>query len=188
MRRAAVWLWASVTILLWLSVPATAMADQHDGRLDGLFERLQTTTDLADAAALQQRIWQIWIEFEDLSISQLMRRGMTAMAKGDHEVALDAFDSMVEQAPDFAEAWNKRATVLYLLGRLDESVNDIQQTLELEPRHFGALSGLALIYDAVEEPAAAIRSLEAALDINPHLPGTRERIDQLREKLKGIKT
>ena len=74
------------------------------------------------------------------------------------------------------------------MGRLDESVLDIRQTLKLEPRHFGALSGLALIYDALEEPAAAIRSLEAALTINPHLGGSQERLDQLREKLKGIKT
>lgn len=110
------------------------------------------------------------------------------MASGDHETALDAFDDLVATAPNFAEAWNKRATVYYLMGRLDESVTDIQQTLELEPRHFGALSGLALIYDAVDQPEAAIRSLEAALEINPHLHGSRARIDQLREKLKGTRT
>ena len=165
-----------------------ALADQRDGRLDALFERLQETADPADAAALQQRIWQIWIESDDPGSSQLMRRGMTAMASGDHEVALEAFDDLVDLAPDFAEAWNKRATVYYLMGRLDESVSDIQQTLELEPRHFGALSGLALIYDAVDEPEAAIRSLEAALEINPHLHGSRERIHQLRDKMRGTRT
>jgi tetratricopeptide (TPR) repeat protein len=175
-------------MLLSVLMPASALGDQRDGRLDPLFQRLQTTGDLGDAAAIQQQIWQIWIEFEDLSISQLMRRGMTAMARGDHDMAFEAFDTMVDQAPEFAEAWNKRATVLYLMGRLDESVLDIQQTLELEPRHFGALSGLALIYDELEEPAAALRSLEAALAINPHLGGSQERIDELKEKLKGIKT
>jgi tetratricopeptide (TPR) repeat protein len=188
MRAIAFWLWISLTVSLWQAVSAPAMADQRDSRLDGLFERLQTTTDALDAATLQQRIWQIWIEFEDRSVSQLMRRGMTAMARGEHEAALDAFDSLVEEAPGFAEAWNKRATVFYLLGRLDESVGDIQQTLELEPRHFGALSGLALIYEAVEKPEAALRSLEAALEINPHLFGSQERIDDLREKLRGVKT
>ena len=187
MRRA--WhCWASAFMLLSAMLPPSSWADQRDGRLDGLFQRLQTTGDLNDAAAIQQQIWQIWIEFEDLSISQLMRRGMTAMSQGDHEEALDAFDRMVDQAPQFAEAWNKRATVLYLMGRLDESVHDIRQTLELEPRHFGALSGLALIYDALDEPAAALRSLEAALAINPHLSGSQERVDQLREKLKGVRT
>lgn len=188
MRRAAIWLWASLSVLLGLSGTDLALADQQDNRLDGLFERLKATDDPADAAAMQQQIWQIWIESEDPTLSQLMRRGMTAMANGDHEIALDAFSDLVEQAPQFAEAWNKRATVYYLMGRLDESVNDIQQTLELEPRHFGALSGLALIYDAVEKPKAAIRSLEAALKINPHLQGSQTRIDQLREKMKGTRT
>jgi tetratricopeptide (TPR) repeat protein len=170
------------------SVVEPVSADQRDGRLDDLFARLKTTDDPVDAATLQQQIWQIWIEFEDASISQLMRRGMAAMAQGDHDAALDAFDSLVQQAPDFAEAWNKRATVFYLMGRLDESVSDIRQTLSLEPRHFGALSGLSLIYDAVEKPDAAIRSLEAALEINPHLQGSEDRIRMLREKAKGTKT
>lgn len=188
MRRAWLCRWAVSLMLLSTAVPAPSFADQLDGRLDQLFQRLQTTGNSGDATAIQQQIWQIWIEFDDLSISQLMRRGITAMARGDHGGALDAFDDMIDQAPEFAEAWNKRATVLYLMGRLDESVLDIQQTLALEPRHFGALSGLALIYDALEEPAAALRSLEAALAINPHLSGSRERIDELREKLKGTKT
>jgi tetratricopeptide (TPR) repeat protein len=170
------------------SVVEPVSADQRDGRLDDLFARLKTTVDPVDAATLQQQIWQIWIEFEDASVSQLMRRGMAAMAQGDHDTALDAFDSLVQQAPDFAEAWNKRATVFYLMGRLDESVSDIRQTLSLEPRHFGALSGLSLIYDAVEKPDAAIRSLEAALEINPHLQGSEDRIRMLREKAKGTKT
>ena len=189
MVRAWLRRWAVLCIVpMSMVASASSWADQRDIRLDGLFERLQSTGNLNDAAAIQQQIWQIWIEFEDLSISQLMRRGMTAMAQGNHDAALQAFDKMIKQAPDFAEAWNKRATVFYLMGRLDESVLDIQQTLELEPRHFGALSGLALIYDALEEPEAALRSLEAALKINPHLSGSQERIDLLREKMKGIKT
>jgi tetratricopeptide (TPR) repeat protein len=181
---------AAMTILAvcHLFVGSPAMADQRDSRLDALFERLQETSDPVDAATTQQRIWQIWIESDDAASSQLMRRGMAAMAGGDSESALDAFDELVTLAPDFAEAWNKRATVYYLMGRFDESVTDIQQTLELEPRHFGALSGLALIYDAVDNPEAAIRSLEAALDINPHLHGSRDRLRSLREKMKGTRT
>lgn len=186
--RLRVLFWASLVCLLWYGHAGPASADQRDGRLDALFERLQAQQEPADAAALEQQIWQIWIESEDAASSQLMRRGMAAMADGDHEVALEAFDDLVDQAPDFAEAWNKRATLYYLLGRLDESVNDIQRTLELEPRHFGALSGLALIYDAVENPEAAIRSLEAALEINPHLRGSQERIDGLRQRMKGTRT
>lgn len=186
MRRSC--LWAAMLMILPILHATSVSADQRDTRLDPLFERLKETDDLADAAVIQHQIWQIWITFDDLSISRLMQRGMAAMSEGDHDRAYEAFDSMVDQAPDFAEAWNKRATVLYLMGRLDESVLDIQQTLELEPRHFGALSGLSLIYELLEEPAAAIRSLEAALAINPHLIGSKERIRLLQQKLKGVRT
>ncbi len=178
----------ALLVLCHTQAGSLALADQRDDRLDALFERLQETSDPGDAASIEQRIWQIWIESEDAASSQLMRRGMAAMASGDPDSALDAFDELVTLAPDFAEAWNKRATVYYLMGRLDESVTDIQQTLELEPRHFGALSGLALIYDAVDKPEAAIRSLEAALDINPHLHGSRDRLRSLRDKMKGTRT
>ena len=185
MRRSTHWFMA---IIFAVALKSQAQADQNDARLDGLFERLQETSDPADAANLQNSIWKIWIEADDATSSDLMQRGMGAMADGDHETALDAFDNLVDQAPNFAEAWNKRATVNYLMGRLDESVSDIQQTLELEPRHFGALSGLSLIYDAIERPEAALRSLEAALAINPHLHGSSDRIDYLREKAKGTRT
>jgi tetratricopeptide (TPR) repeat protein len=75
-------------------------------------------------------------------------------------------------------------TVHYLMGDYPASVLDIERTLELEPRHFGALSGLGLIYDAIDEPAAALRSFEAAVAINPHLETTRERIRELRRELR----
>jgi tetratricopeptide (TPR) repeat protein len=107
------------------------------------------------------------------------------MAAEQLPVALDYFNRLVTLAPDFAEAWNKRATVYYLMGDYRASVLDIERTLELEPRHFGALSGLGLIYDAIEEPAAALRSFEAAVAINPHLDSTRQRIDALRRQLQG---
>ena len=188
MPRTLGWLFAAVLALSWPLAPGSGRADQNDVRLEPLFERLQITSDPADAAALQQQIWQIWLEFGDPSVSQMMSRGVTAMARGEHEIALDMFDRVVKRAPGFAEAWNKRATLLYLMGRFEESVLDIRHTLELEPRHFGALSGLGLIYDALQKPAAAIRSFEAALKINPHLNGTRERIVDLRKKLKGRET
>jgi tetratricopeptide (TPR) repeat protein len=165
-----------------------AAADQQDQRLDGLFARLQTTSSRAEAQAAEQQIWQIWIESDDGEANRLMHGGIAAMASRQHALALDFFDRLVERAPGFAEGWNKRATVYYLMGNYRASVLDIERTLELEPRHFGALSGLGLIYDAIEDPAAALRSFEAAVAINPHLAGTRQRIEELRRQLRGSPT
>jgi tetratricopeptide (TPR) repeat protein len=87
--------------------------------------------------------------------------------------------------PSFAEGWNKRATVYYLMGDFKASVGDIEHTLELEPRHFGALSGLGLIYMNMGKDQAALRAFRKTLEINPHLPAIRERADELAKKLKG---
>jgi tetratricopeptide (TPR) repeat protein len=180
-------------ILLWVAVLVPglmrpAVGDQQDGRLDMLFERLRVTSSEVEARTAEQQIWQIWSESEDPLVNRLMRDGVQAMAAEELAVALDYFNRMVELAPDFAEGWNKRATVYYLLGNYRASVLDIERTLELEPRHFGALSGLGLIYDTIDEPAAALRSFEAAVTINPHLESTRQRIDVLRRQLRGSPT
>lgn len=185
--RAALLIPGALIVLLWsaLGVIVPAAADQRDARLDGLFERLQTTESETEARAVQQQIWQIWIESDDILTNRLMRNGMQAMATEQFPLALDYFDRLVEHAPDFAEGWNRRATLHYLMDNYSASVVDIERTLELEPRHFGALSGLGLIYDAIDEPAAALRSFEAAVAVNPHLEGTRQRIDALRRQLQG---
>lgn len=179
--------------LLWAMAIAIgcmgpALADQQDARLQVLFARLQATSSQAEAQVAQQQIWQIWIESDDSLANRLMRNGIEAMASRQHALALQYFDRLVERAPDLAEGWNKRATVHYLMEDYQASVLDIERTLELEPRHFGALSGLGMIYDAIGEPAAALRSFEAAVAINPHLDGTRQRIDVLRRQLRGSPT
>ena len=90
--------------------------------------------------------------------------------------------------PRFAEAWNKRATLRYLVGDDEGSIADIRQTLALEPRHFGALSGLALIMERQDRPGDAARSLKAALAINPFLPNGRDRLQALERKAAGYLT
>jgi tetratricopeptide (TPR) repeat protein len=181
------WL-ALLCSVLALGLMMPAWADQTDRRLDGLFERLRVTSSKAEAEAAQQQIWQIWIESDDMLANRLMQQGIQAMVTRQHALALEYFDRLVERAPGFAEGWNKRATVYYLMENYEASVLDIERTLELEPRHFGALSGLGMIYDAIGEPAAALRSFEAAVAINPHLDGTRQRIEALRRELAGSPT
>jgi tetratricopeptide (TPR) repeat protein len=181
----------AATILAMLLIAGRgepAIADQDDPRLDGLFERLQTTSNPAEAHALEQRIWRLWLEADDAGLNRLMQQGIVAMSDQRYATALQTFDRMVAQAPEFAEGWNKRATVHFLMGNWQASVRDIQQTLALEPRHFGALFGLGMIYDALEQPEAALRSFEATLALNPHSDSTRQRIEQLRQQLRGSPT
>lgn len=168
--------------------PAPARADQTDARLDALFQRLKATTEEAEADGIEARIWQIWVRAGEGESARLMREGILAMSRRAYPEALARFDALVEHAPTFAEAWNKRATVHYLVGDYTASVADIVRTLELEPRHFGALSGLGLIYLELDEPAAALRSFEAALAINPHLEGARQQVEELRRSLSGRPT
>ncbi len=107
------------------------------------------------------------------------------MTDGRNEEALAAFTKATDTQRDFAEAWNKRATANYLLGRYEASVLDIQKTLELEPRHFGALSGLGLINLALGREREALKAFEAARQIHPFLPGSETHIRELREKIRG---
>jgi tetratricopeptide (TPR) repeat protein len=165
-----------------------ALADQRDPRLDGLFEHLRGAPSAAEAAVVEQQIWQIWLQSDDPGVNRLMEQGVLAMGERQLDTALRVFDRMVQQAPEFAEGWNKRATVHYLMGSWRASVLDIQRTLELEPRHFGAWFGLGLIYDALDEPAAALRSYEATMRLNPHSESTRARVEELRQQLQGRRT
>lgn len=166
----------------------TGAADQDDPRLDGLFLQLQSTSDLGQANLIQRDIWSIWIEGKTAEVNAVMARGIEEMNLGDYPAALRHFGDVVVLAPELAEGWNKRATVLYLMGDYDGSVRDIQKTLTLEPRHWGALSGLGLINMRLERVDQAIKAFEEAVTINPHLLGTKVRIKQLRAISKGKPT
>jgi tetratricopeptide (TPR) repeat protein len=162
-----------------------AFSAQDDPRLDRLFAQLKAAPADADTEALTDQIWRIWVASGRSDIDDLMTQGTRSLNLGDLPKALDRFAQIVTRAPDFAEGWNKRATVYYLLGNFDASVADIERTLVLEPRHFGALSGLGLIYMNLGREQAALRAFRKTLDINPHLPAIRERVDALTKKLKG---
>ena len=138
-----------------------------------------------EAAEVDQRIWQLWLHSDDKAVNRLMAQGVIAMQRGALDRALDRFDEITRQAPDFAEGWNKRATVLYMMGRHRESVADVQQVLNLEPRHYGALSGLGLILVALGREEDALKWLRRALELNPYLDGIRVLADDLGERLKG---
>jgi tetratricopeptide (TPR) repeat protein len=158
-------------------------ADQADSRLDALFVRLLEAPGPGEAQRIEGLIWQIWAQSDDGAVRGLMEAGVDAMSRGDYRHALSKFDQMVLIAPDFAEAWNKRATVHYLLGSYDKSLGDIAKTLQLEPRHFGALAGRGLVYVQLEDERRALQAFEAALAIHPNLTSAEINAAQLRKIL-----
>ncbi len=177
-----------LAVFLAVGPPGSAHADQEDGRLKILFDRLAVTADAAEARSLEAAIWRIWLEPGDAKLEAVMAQGIAAMNGGRLGAALAFFDRVTREAPGFAEGWNKRATVHYLMNDFDASVRDIVRTLALEPRHFGALSGLGLINMALERPDAALRAFEQVLEIHPNSAGARAHARRLRDILKGDET
>ena len=166
-------------VLIFLISPT--IAGQNDTRLINLFDRLRATQDQAEAREIEGTIWEIWTESENANVNRAMLIGIASMHAGQLGTALNKFNEVIQLAPDFAEGWNKRATIYYLMNKFDRSVNDIAQTLKLEPRHFGALSGLGLINQAIGQTKAAIKAFEHALDINPHLSGLKEKVTEMKK-------
>lgn len=178
----------TLLVLLLLFSATTAKASQDDPRLEPLFDALGQAETAAVARRIEAAIWEIWREIDDSSSARLMRQGSEAMAKRVFPIAILSFNRLIDRAPDFAEAWNRRATLHFLMGNDAASIADIEQTLALEPRHFGALSGLGLIMMRNRRPAAALRSFEAALALHPHLPAARAHIEALRQAVEGEPT
>jgi tetratricopeptide (TPR) repeat protein len=162
---------------------APARADQNNPRLGELFAQLGEDSSPVEAAPLEAQIWALWLETSDQAAASLLQTGLSAMRVGDHPAALQAFDRLVTIAPDFAEGWNKRATVHYLAGNFEQSLEDIATTISLEPHHFGALSGRGLVYLNLNDLGRALVSFEAALAVHPHMPGPRINAEAIRQIL-----
>ena len=140
----------TIVVALGLMVASPVLADQNDPRLDNLFNILQSSDQQMEIRAAENLIWAIWLHHDHAEYSQLMRMGSRALgsrALGEQrfDQAIGIFSSLIEKAPDYAEVWNKRATVYFMLGDLSLSARDVDRTLVLEPRHFGVLSGLGQI-------------------------------------------
>ena len=159
------------------------MAVQNDTRLDLLFKNLKASVSFQKASSVEIQIWKIWIEHRNPRAQSLMFLGIGAMNNQQFGKALEYFRLLTEIEPDFAEGWNKRATVYYLMGRIKESEEDALRTLKLEPRHFGAHSGLGLIRMALGDWPGAITALEAALRVHPHMSGVIRNLKYVRKKL-----
>ena len=173
----------SIALVFTTLVVLPVRADQNDIKLRDLFRQLQLAPELTQAQLIERRIWDIWHRHSDPQVSKTMAVGVLSMRSGALLKALAAFDKIVAIDPNFAEGWNKRATIYFMMGRYTASVKDIQRALYLEPRHFGALSGLGLIFDAIGRARLALKVWKQALAIHPNMPKIRSRMLELKRQL-----
>ncbi|WP_247894331.1 tetratricopeptide repeat protein [Azospirillum sp. B510] len=173
-------------MLLSLTLGVPAGAGQGNLRLDRLFQALHATTDAAYAESVEEHIWDFWLAHPDPAMTRDMRAGVADLSHDDYESALRAFDSVVARDPSYAEGWNKRAAAHYMLGDYRAAMLDLRRALSLEPRHFGALVELGLVYLALGDDQPALRAFDAALAINPHLDRVRAQADAIRSRGVGV--
>jgi len=153
--------------------------------LDFLFGALKAAPDEASAKHVEARIWALWMQTPSDTAALLMVRAKAAMDAQKMDVALKLLDAVVKLRPDYVEAWNRRATVYYLQNDYTHSLEDIEQVLVREPRHFGALAGLGMIMQDLGDDKRALEAFRKALAVNPYLDKVPELVKTLTEKVEG---
>ena len=148
-----------------------------------LHERLRDESSFVRGFA-EQGLWLLWSRSGDPEVDRLMALGTEAMQAGRHDEAIEVFSKIIGRKPEFAEGWNRRATVYYLAGQYDKSIADCHEVLKRNPRHFGALSGMGQIYAQLEDYENALRWYRRALEVNPNMLGVEMNIRLLEERLK----
>jgi tetratricopeptide (TPR) repeat protein len=162
-------------------VPKLSPHEIRDDMLDSLFAKLRRASDDEDAKATESKIWAAWSQSDSITADLLLNQAQAAMGVGDNRASLAILNQIIATYPSFAEAWNKRATLKFMIGRYDESLADIEKVLDLEPRHFGALSGRGMIYASQKKWSDALTAYKSALAVNPHMESVKSAI-QLIEK------
>jgi tetratricopeptide (TPR) repeat protein len=170
----------AVSLLLYST---NGIGDQSDSRLDDLFDTLKNSQSSDELTETEATIWTIWYESGRDEIDVLMEQGGRAAQAGELAIAESLYTQVVEQAPEFSEGWNRRATIRFYRKNYEDSLEDIKHTLYLEPRHFGAFWGLGMILGSKRDFSAAIAAFERLLEIKPHASDARWRIEKLREEM-----
>ena len=164
--------WAAAALLgLW--APASAQQPGEAAKLDALFAEL-AQPGREDWERIEAEITRIWSKSGSPAMDLLLRRGQAALEAEDYPAAVGHFSALIDHAPDFAEGWNGRATAYYLMGEYTLSIADVEHVLALNPRHFGALAGLAFMLEALGEPELALKALHAVQALNPNRPNINE--------------
>jgi Flp pilus assembly protein TadD len=168
-----------------LSASKGAPADDKQVALDALLAQLASADDDKAASVIEEAVWQLWLRSGSDTVDLLMSRVIAAMKQDDHSLALDLLNHIVAIRPGYAEGWNKRATVFFHLQDFARSLHDVERTLSLEPRHFGALTGLGLILEELGQDEKALRAFRRALAVHPFQPTVRKAEKKLSDKIEG---
>jgi tetratricopeptide (TPR) repeat protein len=174
----------AVTAFALVFLTCATVFAQDSAKLDGLFERLKTANP-AEAGRIESEIWIEWSKSGSPALDLLLQRGRDALAVGDTTLAIEHFTAVIDQDPTFAEGWNARATAFYQAGEFGPSIADIARVLQLNPRHFGALSGLGTMFEEAGNPEKALEVYKAALAINPQMEGVIEAVERLETQSTG---
>jgi tetratricopeptide (TPR) repeat protein len=181
-------LFLGTTLLLVVPAAATEpapLAEVETSRLDTLFFDLKRERNEKAAERIAQRIWEEWMKSGSATVDLLLQWSSEATRKQDFAVALDFLDQIVTLEPGYAEGWNRRATVHYMMDSYSKAMADIERTLNLEPRHFGALSGMGAILKATGRKELALRAYERVLAIYPMMRNAQNEVVTLTEDLAG---
>jgi tetratricopeptide (TPR) repeat protein len=172
----------------WVKPPAKlppVRKGDHANRLDRLFTALKAAPDDDTAKAIELRIWATWMVSKSDTANLLMKRVREAIEGKDRALAIKLLDAIIKIKPSYVEAWNQRATIEYQERRYGRAIADISQVLKREPRHFGALSGLGMIYQDIGDDAEALEAYRRALKVYPRLKRLPDLIKKLSEKVEG---
>lgn len=192
-----------LTLILALTVPATAALSQAtepapqpetaslttpEQRLDALFLDLKKERDENKARELADRIRLEWQESGSATVNLLMQSADKAITDDKKPAALDILDQVIALAPNYVEGWNRRATLHFQMGNYRKSMSDINRVLAIEPRHFGAIAGMATMLEAAGKNELAMRAWQQFLDVYPSDRKAQEQFGELAEKLAGSRT
>lgn len=154
--------------------------------LDRLFASLRNASGEEAARATEEKIWELWSRSDSATAEVLLGQAVVAMGAADNAASLEILDRIIAAYPTYAEAWNKRATLHFMIGNYDNSLSDIEKVLDLEPRHFGALAGRGMIYQRQGKWSEALSAFREALSMNPNMVGVKNAVEELSKRERDI--
>ena len=173
-----------LTIIILIFSTTTLSANERDIELNKLF--LELKKDIPSLSPrIAQQIWMLWSTHPtNQKLTSILDEGSRLVQDQQYNRAIDVFTEAIDLDPTWAEAWNKRATVYYIVGEFQKSQEDIDKVLELEERHFGALAGQGMVNIQLKNYDKAKRSYQKAQEIYPAMKSSKIMIEQIEELIK----